>query len=670
MAIIQTAGFNYFETALKDPRHVTVTTAEQLREMVARVRSAPVRAMDTETSGLRWDRGARIVGLAYAVPDPAVELRTYYLPFRHLTGEAQLPVEVALDAAQDIARQKEILTLFWHKKFDDHMLRADGIHIRGGTNVDVMIAAGLYNENAPLALKERAVIDLGDEQARVYEKEISLETARLARRAGLGKTAYKDRYGYSQIPIHLAGTYAGYDVRYTHDLWKFYSEANVPAFYSQLQPRCELSLWEIEQELTEVLCDVEEVGLPLDAAYLHALGQTTLQAVEGLEHAIWDELGHHRKCNLDSDDELRFLLERHLGFELTKPTRGGQMSVDREVLTEIALAAPVVLKILDRREAKKIATTYTESLIERTDPLGLLHCDFRQLGASSGRLSCANPNLQNVVGDSDDRAKSATGKRLEDGGRDPWSVRRAFRMHPGRRRWYFDLSQIELRALAYFSRDPALLDAYQKGEDIHNRTSMLVFGDVAKEHRTQSKVANFGTAYGLTPKGFSRRLGKSLEEGQAFYDKFYAAYPGIRTLQHRLWATMRSRQGCWFVNPWGRNCRIKELVDSDKWVRLRAERQAIAKLIQGTAAEVTKEGMVRCHRELRRQGLQTRMVLTIHDDLQFDGPPEEESIVVPLVLREFTRVPQFAPVPVTADAQYSDADWSSKFPVPGVGGKA
>lgn len=636
--------------------------------MVKRCQAAPLLAADTETSGLRWDLHARIVGYGFACAHEAGGTQAYYLPFRHKTGEHQVPEEAACRAVEDILARsrKDQLRLWWNRKFDDHMRRREaGTQLDDEHDLDVMIDARLYDENTSAKLKQRALIDLGVLEAHVYEEILDRETVRLAKMHGLGKKEYTHHFGFSQIPVHMAGIYGCCDVEWTLGLYNKYCELGVRSYYSNSPRGPEYpGIWQTEQRLARVLCDVEEWGLPVNRAYFDWLRVQTLSAVERLDQQVWATLGQHRRINLDSDDELREFLVKGLGLPLYQRTQSGLLSVDREVLEDFTPECPILSVIRDRREAVKIASTYTDSLMRWADADDVIHGDYQQMGTDTGRASCKEPSLQNQAADSDARALAATGKKLEDGGRDPWSVRRGFPVRSGFVRAFLDWSQIELRELADFSQDPQLLDVYRTGGDIHDRTCQLIFGRVEKAKRKTCKMANFGTAFGLTPVGLSRRARIPIHEAEAFMRDFYAAYAGVDAARQRLWAQARANGG-WITNKFGRTRRIPQILMQDDRDRSRAERQMTASRIQGGAAELAKYAVVAVDAFLKRERLETRMCGWIHDENQFDIPPREFGYVVPRIKAIMENFRDYS-VPIVADAEYSVTDWSEKQDVPGL----
>jgi DNA polymerase-1 len=674
--LVQTRAFSYFEHAHRDPRRVTITRTDQLEEMVRRLSAAPVRADDTEGSGLRWDLSARIAGVAWACYRDEGDIQAYYLPFRHQTGESQLSEDVVRRVLHDLyyRTRPDQVRVWWNRKFDDHMMRREGIFLTDHQDIDAMIEARLFDENTPAKLKDRALIDLGELEAHVHEEILKRELVRLAGLHGLKKEDYLDRYGYAQIPIFMAGSYACRDVEYTLRLHRKYSEAGVRSHYSR-SPRGPQfwGIWNTEMVLARVLCDVEEWGLPINRGYVDWLRQDTMGAIERLDAGIWDVLGHHRRFNLDSDEELRFFLTRSLGLQLYKYTRGGELAVDREVLEEFSAEAPVLLQIKERREAKKLATTYTNSLLEWCDGSDIIHGNYQQMGTDTGRASMTEPNLQNIASDSDTRSKAATGKKLKDGGRDPWSVRRAFpvRWVNGIRwpRLYIDWSQVELRVLTDASGDPNLTLAYRNGEDLHTQTTRLIYGhslskgEEAEKRRT-SKVANFGDSYMMTAVGLARKAKIPLEEAEDFMRRRAAAYPGIGMFRSRLFQQARANGG-WFANKYGRTRRIPELMSGDEKEFRRACRKAIASRIQGEAGDFAKEKMVQLDAFLRAHKLRARIAGWVHDEIAIDAPPEEFVFVARGARAVMQHAPDYS-IPMVADVSYTMTDWSEKAEVPGL----
>jgi len=644
---VQTRAFDYHAKA-HDPRRQVVTSQQQFQEMMAVLLRQDWVAFDTETSGTAWYRHARMCGASFTCrPDGA--LQSWYVPFRHQTGEDQLDEELALWGIRDVVQNPNIGKICHNAKFDWHMVRADGIDMLGPRR-DTMIEAMLSDENMPLALKSRANLDLGRPDALVYEAILDNELNRLVKDSPFGKNEYRDNFGYSHLPVQTTGIYACFDTEFTWELGEHYDANNIRQDYA--------STYDLEIDLTAALVEMEENGLPLDVDYIHQLKRVTEEAQARLAPQIYSALGNYQ-FNLGSDEELRHVMSQRLGLRMWKKTKTQALSVDKEVLEYFEDEHPAMGLILQWRQANKISTTYTDSILRSIGYDGLLHGDLKQAGTNTGRLSAEKPNLQNFAGDSDKRALAHSGKKLKDGGIDPWSVKRAFVCRgPGWCRGYYDYSQIELRVLAHYSQDPTMLDVYLKGGDIHARTAWEVFGD--EEKRRPAKVINFGLAYCLSAKGFARQAKIPLEDAERFMDTFFERYPNIAPFRQKFWAGVR-QNGCFFQNMFGRPRRVPGIANPlDAYQRGRSERQAIGTLVQGTAAHLTKASIVRLHRWNHQHGVGLKMCSTIHDEIQVDMHQQyflEISRSIKHMMEDFK---EFHPIVPETDVEYTDTNWSEK----------
>lgn len=656
---VQTTGFNDYVLERRHPGYHLVHTGDRFEQMERFLEASPVLVFDTETSGLDWFRDSRICGVALA-GFSGTEKHHFYIPFRHHTGEEQLDIGRISDPIRRLLAGPK-LKIGHHLKFDKHLARREGWEVAAPI-YDTMVAAKLYDENRFVALKTRAIDDLGREDAREGERRVEQMVVQLARSQRMGVGEYRSRFGYSQVPIWLLAPYACGDVDFTLGLWEFYE--NPRRAISQRFPR----IWTTEMQLLDVLCDMEEAGIAIDVDYLARLRTELLEVLSQIETEIQIRLDG-RVLELGSDAAVRKFLLEDLRCPLHKKTRGGtrgiqQYAVDKEVLSEFAHVHPVVERIMAWREAEKLANTYTVSILDRIDSRNFLHPEFQQVGTTSGRLSCTSPNFQNQPVDDDARAKRHSGRALEEGGVDPWSIRRAYVVgRPGWVRLFFDYSQIELRVLAYYSRDPILVDAYLKGEDIHTRTSKEVFGSEEKSMRRLAKVINFGLSYGLSPKGFSRQVHVPLAEAERHFQKFFERYKGITDFRRSFWAQLRTQRG-YFQNLFGRPRRISGLNSPDPYRRGQAERESIASLIQGTAAELTKESLVRIAHFCKARGLPAHIVSTVHDEIQIDCDAKVIPELVPAVKEMMERYPEFGPIPIVVDGDYSVTSWADKKKLP------
>lgn len=501
---LQQRAFSYHR--FSDVTKRVVTDEREFWDIIYWLMRHPVIAYDCETSGTSYYKYACICGVSFAVWNPAGGTFAFYFPCRHQTGEKQLPVHVVMAGLKLILEAQHIRKVVWNLKFEMHMAHREGIHFAGPRD-DGMIKAHLYDENTPLSLKTRANVDLQDPRPSMQEGILDHELKLRAKEVKMGITEYKDHFGYAQLPVDLCGTYACHDTDATLRLDEFYNSHGVPNYFARV--------YNTEVDLQDALFEMEENGMPIDVPYLHHLKHITGQACDQLAPQIFSALGGYQ-FNIGSDEQLRHVLTNRLGLKLWKITDAGRtqrfaaqkkgwhfdaskfLAVDKEVLEYFAEDHPVCALLLEWRQASKIKSTYTDSILARIDSNHLLHGDVKALGTNTGRTSSEKPNLQNFSGDSDVRALRFSGKKLEDGGIDPWSVKRAFiNRGPGWHRRYWDYSQIELRVLAKYAMDPTMIDVYLKGQDIHERTSLEVFGNKDKATRRKSKVINFGLSYCL-----------------------------------------------------------------------------------------------------------------------------------------------------------------------------
>lgn len=639
---VQTKAF--YDSPPDDPTKRIVRTGDEFEHLVRWLVGKPL-IVDYETSGLAYYAHSNICGIALASWDEHGRLLNHYVPVRHKTAEPQFDIQRVGPAIQSLLADQYTLKIAHNIKFEDHMSRREGWSIRG-PRFDTLIAARLYDENIPVALKTRARSDLGYTNAGEWESRLNAEVARLARVNKIPKRAYTDQHGYSEVNINLCGTYACWDTEFTGGLYKRYCKFGIEEHYAKI--------WTNEMKLTRVICDMEEEGLPLDVQYLVELRERAEGIKDRAERTIHSHLGSVM-FSLGSDDELRFYLERVLRLPLFKKTRGQKFSVDRDVLTYFKDASPVLPLLMEWRDANKICTTYTTSLIDKVDRNNRLHCSFNQVGTNTGRLSAEKPNFQNMSNDDDDRADFYGVET------DPLSVKRAFPVRaPGAPRFYFDYSQIELRVLAKYSMDPIMVAAFQAGEDLHDRTALEVFGSSEKKYRRLAKVINFGLSYCMTAVGFSRNAKIPKEEAEKYLDKFFQRYHGITSYREAFWA-QAVQQGCQFNNLWGRTRRLKDLGSGADWERGRAQRQAIGTIVQGTAAELTRVSLVRTAEYLESIGSPMQIVNTVHDEIQFDTM---DAGCIPTVVPELKRImedfPELHPLPVVVDCEITDTHWAAK----------
>ena len=368
---IQTSALSYWPAG--DANKQIVTDGAAFERMLHQLRSSPVITMDYETSGLDWHANSQSCGIALATVDRSdSKVWNWYVPYRHQTGEKQLDLNIIAPGIKGLLEDPTIMKVAHNIKFEDHFSRKEGWRILG-PRYDTMIAGHLYDENMPLKLETRAEKVLGRTDARRWELAMKQEVLRLARTQKMGIRKYKEKYGYAQTPINLCGTYACFDTDHETELYLFYERWGVRSRYERI--------WSTEMDLTEVLCDMEEHGLPVDVEYLEllrtSLGGVKAGIVDQIQHVLGPDM-----FNLGSDYELRTFLLSKLRLPLFKKTKGKQLSVDREVLEFFGSKSPVLKLILKWRDADKLENTYTTSILKRMDKNGVVHPNFQQCGTN------------------------------------------------------------------------------------------------------------------------------------------------------------------------------------------------------------------------------------------------------------------------------------------------
>jgi DNA polymerase I len=398
-------------------------------------------------------------------------------------------------------------------------------------------------------------------------------------------------------------------------------------------------LREVEMPLIEVLAAMEAAGLKLDGERLAAIGQGMAERIDELQREIHELAG--REFTIGSPQQLGEVLFTELG--LTKKRRGKTgFSTDARVLAQIRDEHPIIEKVEMWRELTKLKNTYLDALPGLIDPeTGRIHTTFNQVATTTGRLSSTNPNLQNIP------IRSEVGR----------PVRACFVAEPGMLLLSADYNQVELRVLAHVAGEEALREIFASGEDVHEATAAEVLKiapeDVGRAERSKAKMVNFGIAYGLSAFGLADRLQISREEAAAYIQRYFERFPAVQRFIDETIA--RAEKDGFVTTLMGRRRSIPELRSGQRQRRSLGERLAVNTVVQGTAADIIKLAMVRCHRALAEAGVETRLVLQIHDELLFEGPEAEMETARELVTREMCAAFDLDP-PLTVDVGIG-ADW-------------
>ena len=417
----------------------------------------------------------------------------------------------------------------------------------------------------------------------------------------------------------------------------------VAALYEVLPPKLEelgmtALLHEMELPLCRVLAEMELAGFRIDGAALARFGQDLQQRITALEQSIYDMAGE--EFNINSPKQLGAILFDKLQLPHGKKTKTG-WSTNAEVLEKLRYEAPIVDSVLEYRQYAKLRSTYAEGLLRAVSPDGRVRTSFQMTVTATGRLSSTEPNLQNIP------------TRTELGS----EIRRLFIAEDGNVLVDADYSQIELRLLAHMAGDEAMQQAFRSGEDFHTVTAAKVFhvpeAEVTHQMRSRAKAVNFGIVYGMSAFSLSQDIHVTVAEARDYMERYFATYPGVR--QYMTDVVERAREQGFVETLYHRRRALPELKSSNFIQRSFGERVALNMPIQGTAADVMKLAMLRVHDRIRREGLQARLIMQVHDELIVECPEREQQAVETLLRQEMEQVAALA-VPLTAEA-HSGKNW-------------
>ncbi|WP_168393976.1 DNA polymerase I [Acinetobacter indicus] len=562
------------EDQLGEATYHTVLSPADWDALFQRLSTATRFAFDTETTSLDY-RIAQIVG--FSVAFDATE--AFYVPLAHDYADApeQLNREAVLAQIKPILENPAVEKIGHHLKYDAHVLENHGIHLQGWY-FDTMLASYVLNS---VATRHGM-----DDVARLYLSHLTTTYEQIAGKGAKQKT-------FNQIEIETAAHYAAEDAHVTYRLYEVLNE--------KLQRHPELSnlLHHIEMPVARVLTQMEENGIKLDLNFLDQLGVEFSNTMLQLEQQIIELAG--QPFNVSSPKQVGEILFEKLGIKGGKKTATGQYSTSESILEKIE--HPIASLIVEYRGLSKLKSTYTDGLQKQANSSShRVHTSYHQALTATGRLSSTDPNLQNIP------------VRMDIGRQ----IRKAFIAPEGRVLLAADYSQIELRLMAHFSQDDALVDAFNHGQDVHRRTAAEVLNialeDVTPDQRRQAKAVNFGLLYGMSEFGLIRQLGFTREESQNYIKQYFQRYPGIYEYMQRT-RQVALEQG--FVETLtGRRLYTPDIDARNMMVRKAAERAAINAPLQGSAADIIKMAMVEVDKMLPRD--QAKMLLQVHDELVFE----------------------------------------------------
>jgi DNA polymerase-1 len=568
---------------LSKKKYTAVMDLTALESLVKRLQAAPCFALDTETTSVN-PMQAELVGISVALEAD----EAFYIPcgHRYLGAPAQLDCKTILTALAPVFNDPTITKIGQNIKYDWIVLERHGARL-AGVGFDTMLASYLLDPGKRAHNLDRIALDFLGHQTITYEDV-----------AGKGKKTVS----FDQILVEKAVPYACEDADITlmaKDLLApKLKEAGVERLFN-----------EVEMPLVPVLKRMEMTGMCVERKRLGSLSENFADQMGRLEEEIYELAGE--TFNVKSSQQLGHILFEKIGLPVVKKTRtktGYSSYVD--VLTRLATKHELPALILRHRSLAKLKSTYADALLELIHPeTGRIRTSFNQTVAATGRLSSSDPNLQNIP------IRTAEGRQ----------IREAFVPRAGWKLVAADYSQIELRLLAHVSGDPILSQSFRDGEDIHARTAAEVFqalpGFVDPELRRQAKAINFGIIYGMSAYGLSKNLDISQKMAQTYIDNYFARYRGVQAYMQATISTAReSGQTSTLL---GRIRPLPDIHSKNHNLRQFAERMAINTPIQGTAADLIKLAMIRMDQALERSGLRAVMLLSVHDEIVFEAPPEE-----------------------------------------------
>lgn len=588
-----TDGLSRYDPSQVDYR--LIDTLEALKELVNELKSCKTLCVDTETTGLRATQ-ADLVGIAVS-PRPYVARYISLPPETSMFPHKGIALKDALPLLKELLEDPGRTYFGQNIKYDHVILKRHGIHIPR-IGFDTMIASYLMNPNVRgHNMDDLAVVHLHYDTIKYHDV------------AGSGRR----QVSLDQVDPHTVSIYSCEDADITYRL------------YNVLAPRLKQEKLdrvneEIEIPLIDVIADMEMAGVAIDVPYFAELSEEYEKKIQSLEKKIFEETG--TEFNIQSTKELQMILSDKMKLPLEKKTKTGY-STDQSVLEGLRGLHPVVDHLLEYRKYTKLKSTYIDALPLMLNPeTGRIHTNFSQTIAATGRLSSNDPNLQNIP------VREETGR----------AIRRGFVPEKGNLLLSLDYSQIELRILAHYAGDEALIDAFAHGIDIHRRTAAALFGvsedSVTPDMRSQAKTVNFSIIYGVTAFGLAQNLGVPQNVAQQYIDRFFEGYPGVKRYMDEMKAYAEKHGYVETLS--GRRRQVPDIHATNRFRKEGAVRIAINTPVQGTSADIIKIAMIRIHEKMKSASpaFKGRMILQVHDELLFDVPKEEIDAIEELARNE------------------------------------
>ena len=566
-----------------DSKYQCILTEKDLDALIKKLSKAKILALDTETDGLDFTV-ANLVGISVS----AKAGEAAYIPIQHDYEGApkQLSKKMVIEKLKPLLEKVPVVGQ--HIKFDRNVLAQHGLELNN-IGSDSMLMSYVLDSTAT-----RHNLDA---MAKFY---LNHETTTYEEVAGKGVK----QITFNQVNLESGSHYAAEDADITFRCYELLKEK------LSLKPELEKVLSEIDLPMIKVLSEVEQNGALIDPEVLRIQSNNLGQRISGLEEKAFSEAG--KEFNLASTKDLREIFFEEMNMPVMKKTPGGQPSTDESVLQDLARDYELPKILLEHRTLAKLKNTYTDSLPEQISPkTGRIHTSYLQAVTTTGRLSSADPNLQNIP------IKTEEGRM----------IRNAFVAPKGQKLLSIDYSQIELRIMAHLSKDEGMIKAFQNGEDIHSATAAEVFGNpgevASEEDRRSAKAINFGLIYGMSAFGLGKALGIPRNMAQEYIDSYFAKYPGVKLYMEQTKEIAREKG---FVETlYGRRLYLPGIHSGR--TRQAAERAAINAPMQGTAADIMKIAMINIQDWLEKENIKAKMILQVHDEVILEVANKEADSV-------------------------------------------
>jgi len=601
----ENSSFESLKTTTHD--YKLVENEEDLLKLRDYFLTNKILSLDTETTSTSAIE-AELVGLSFAVK----EFEAFYVPIPANREEALRIINIF----KVVYENEKILKIGQNLKYDLEVLRNYDIHL-AGPMWDTMIAHYLIQPELRHNMDYMAEIYLNYQTIHIDELIGSKGKNQKSMRSLLPSQVYEYAAEDADITLRLKN-------KLEPELKKF---------------ECEDLFYNIEMPLMPVLAEMEMNGVCLDTESLAETSKQFTARMNEIEARIYELAGE--QFNIASPKQVgEILFDKLKIIEKPKKTKTGQYVTSEEVLQQLRNKHEIVADILEHRGLKKLIGTYIDALPRLINPrTGHIHTSFNQTITATGRLSSSDPNLQNIP------------IRGEDGK----EIRKAFIPEPGCLFFSADYSQIELRVMAHLSQDENMVEVFREGKDLHAATAANIYkkpiDDVTRDERTKSKRANFGIIYGITVFGLAERLDIPRDEAKMLIDGYFTTFPQVRDYMEK--SKEIARQNGYVTTLFGRRRYLPDINSHNATVRGFAERNAINAPIQGTAADIIKVAMIHIHQRFKAEGIKSKMILQVHDELNFSVYPEEKEKVEAIVIEEMQRAFPLS-VPLVADSGFGE----------------